>query len=128
MGFDFLMVSDAHGTPLTGVVRSGTEVTPLDAPLPHAPRQGLMEHGDKVYQIGSVPVDQGEDNMGTLSVGERFDFSGFSTPAVLIRNGRVLQSNIASSRDVEAALKACRGGAECDGLAGDPQRAGARRP
>jgi HD-GYP domain-containing protein (c-di-GMP phosphodiesterase class II) len=118
MGFDFLMVSDSQGTPLTGVVRTGTGLTSINAPLPNAPRQGLMVQGDKVYQVGSVPVDQGEDNVGTLSVGERFDFSGFSTPAVLIRNGRVLESNIASniasSRDVEAALKACRGGAECD--------------
>jgi HD-GYP domain-containing protein (c-di-GMP phosphodiesterase class II) len=119
MGFDFLMVSDAHGTPLTGVMRSGTGLTAVHAPLPHAPRQGLMEQGDKVYQVGSVPVDQGEENIGTLSVGESFDFSGFSTPAVLIRNGRVLQSNIASSREVEAALKACRGGAECDVRLGD---------
>ena len=83
-----------------------------------------MEQGDKVYQVGSVPVDQGEENIGTLSVGERFDFSGFSTPAVLIRNGRVLESNIASIvpsntpgtaiEDVDAALKVCRGKVECD--------------
>jgi HD-GYP domain-containing protein (c-di-GMP phosphodiesterase class II) len=123
MGFDFLMVSDSHGTPLTGVVRSGigptsAELTAIQAPLPRAPKQGLMVEGDKVYQVGSVPVDQGEDNVGTLSVGERFDFSGFSTPAVLILNGRVLESNIASNiasgGDIEAALKACRRGAECD--------------
>jgi HD-GYP domain-containing protein (c-di-GMP phosphodiesterase class II) len=115
MGFDFLMVSDSRGTPLTGVVRTGTGLTPLKAPLTRAPRQGLMEQGENVYQVGSVAVDQGEENLGALSVGERFDFSGFSTPAVLIRNGRVLQSSIASNtQDVEAALKACRGRGECD--------------
>src|SRR5580658_6397717 len=53
MGFDFLMVSDSHGTPLTGVLRSGTgltatEPTAIKAPLPRAPRQGLMVLGDKV--------------------------------------------------------------------------------
>src|SRR5580658_11353073 len=57
MGFDFLMVSDSHGTPLTGVLRSGTGLTAIEAPLPQAPRQGLMLQGDKVYQVGSVPVD-----------------------------------------------------------------------
>jgi HD-GYP domain-containing protein (c-di-GMP phosphodiesterase class II) len=129
MGFDFLMVSDSHGTPLTGVLRTGvglnfSALASIKAPLPLAPRQGLMAQGDNVYQVGSVSVDQGEENIGTLSVGERFDFSGFTTPAVLIRNGRVLESNIASNiasnipgttlQDIDAALKVCRGHAECD--------------
>jgi HD-GYP domain-containing protein (c-di-GMP phosphodiesterase class II) len=115
MGFDFLMVSDSHGTPLMGVVRTGTGLTSIKAPLPVAPRQGLLAQGDKVYQVGSVSIDQGEENIGTLSVGERFDFSGFSTPAVLIRNGRVLESNTGVGfQDVETALKVCGKQAECD--------------
>ena len=116
MGFDFLMVSDSHGTPLAGVARDGTRLTPLDAPLERSPRQGLMTRGDKVYQVASVPVDQGADNIGELSVGERFDFSGFSTPTVLIRNGRVLASSIPGIPlpEVEAGLKGCRGRGECE--------------
>jgi HD-GYP domain-containing protein (c-di-GMP phosphodiesterase class II) len=120
MGFDFLMVSDSHGAPLAGVVRAGARLTPLEAPLTRAPRQGLAEQGNTVYEVASVPIDQGEDNIGELSVGERFDFSGFNTPAVLLLNGRILQSNIPSSSpgivlpEVEAALKGCGGRAECD--------------
>jgi HD-GYP domain-containing protein (c-di-GMP phosphodiesterase class II) len=120
MGFDFLIVSDSHGTPLAGVVRAGAGLTSLKAPLTPAPRQGLFTQGDKVYQVASVPIDQGEDNIGELSVGERFDFSGFNTPAVLIRNGRVLESSLPSNApgtalpEVEAALKGCRVRSECD--------------
>jgi putative nucleotidyltransferase with HDIG domain len=116
MGFDFLMVSDSHGTPLAGVMRADRGLAPLKMPLTRSARQGLMMQGDKVYQVASVPIDQGEENIGELSVGERFDFSGFSTPAVLIRNGRVLESNIpgVAPPKVEAALKGCRGKAECD--------------
>lgn len=116
MGFDFLMVSDSHGTPLAGVARDGTRLTPLDAPLERSPRQGLMTRGDKVYQVESVPVDQGADNIGELSVGERFDFSGFSTPAVLIRDGRVLASSIPGIplAEVETGLKGCRIRGECE--------------
>ncbi len=116
MGFDFLMVSDSHGAPLTGVVREGTQLAPLKAPLTRAPRQGLMMHGNTVYQVASVPVDQGEDNIGELAVGERFDFSGFTTPAVLLGNGRVIESSIPGIAlpEVEAALKGCRSRAECD--------------
>lgn len=121
MGFDFLAVSDSHGTPLAGVLRGGAQLTSLEALQTRAPRQGLMALGDKVYQVASVPIDQGDENVGELSVGERFDFAGFSTAAVLIGNGRVLQSNIPGIAlpEVDAALKACRGTAECDvGLGG----------
>ncbi len=120
MGFDFLMVSDSHGTALAGVLRRDQQLTPLEAPLPRSPGQGLMTLVDKVYQVASVPIDQGEENIGALSVGERFDFSGFSTPAVLMRNGTVLESSIPSSTpgvalpEIEAALKGCRGRVECD--------------
>jgi HD-GYP domain-containing protein (c-di-GMP phosphodiesterase class II) len=120
MGFDFLMVSDVHGAPLAGVVRAEARLTTLETPLTPAPRQGLFLLGDEVYQIASVPIDQGEDNIGQLSVGERFDFSGFNTPAVLIRNGRVIESSIPSStagtalQEVAAALRGCGARAECD--------------
>lgn len=116
MGFDFLMVSDSNGTPLAGVIREGGQLTPFNAPPGGTPRQGLMVRQDKVYQVASVPIDQGEENVGELSVGERFDFSGFNTRAVLMRNGRVLQSSIPGIAvpEVEAVLKECRGQGECD--------------
>jgi HD-GYP domain-containing protein (c-di-GMP phosphodiesterase class II) len=120
MGFDFLMVSDPHRTALVGVLRGDDQLIPLKAPLPRSPGQGLMTLADKVYQVASVPIDQGDENIGELSVGERFDFSGFNTPAVLMRNGTVLESSIPSStpgvalREIEMALKGCRGLAECD--------------
>jgi HD-GYP domain-containing protein (c-di-GMP phosphodiesterase class II) len=116
MGFDFLMVSDSHGTPLAGVIREDDQLTPFKPPPAGAPTRGLMMRGDKVYQVASVPIDQGDENIGELSVGERFNFSGFNTPAVLMRNGRVLQSSIPdiASPEAEAALKGCRGQGECD--------------
>jgi HD-GYP domain-containing protein (c-di-GMP phosphodiesterase class II) len=119
MGFDFLMVSGPNGTPLAGVLRDDAQLTPLTL-LPRSPGQGLMTLADKVYQVASVPIDQAEENIGELSVGEHFDFSGFNTPAVLMRNGAVLESNIPPSTpgaalpEIEAALKECRGRAECD--------------
>jgi putative nucleotidyltransferase with HDIG domain len=116
MGFDFLMVSDSHGTALAGVIREGGQLTPFQAPPAGVPMQGVMMREDKVYQVASVPIDQGEENIGELSVGEHFDFSGFNTPAVLMRDGRVLQSSIPGIAlpEVEAVLKGCRGQGECD--------------
>jgi putative nucleotidyltransferase with HDIG domain len=53
--------------------------------------------------------------MGSLLVGERFDIGEFHTPAVLLREGRVLASSVPRipPRDLERALRACRVEAEC---------------
>ena len=77
---------------------------------------GLMMQKDELYQMASVPIDQGEENLGTLAVGERFDLSEFSIPAVLIRNGAILKSTIPGIpvAELETALKGCRGLTECD--------------
>jgi HD-GYP domain-containing protein (c-di-GMP phosphodiesterase class II) len=116
MGFDFLVVSDSAGTPLAGVIQEGGKFAPLTTLAAGLPRQGLMAQNGAMYQVASVPIDGGDENIGQLSVGERFSFSGFNMPAVLIRNGRVLQSSIpgAKLQDVEAALKGCDGKKECD--------------
>ncbi len=49
-------------------------------------------------------------------MGEHFDFSEFSTPAVLSRNGKVIMSNLqgASLEEVDSALKNCPEQSECE--------------
>lgn len=119
MGFDYLLASDADGGPLAGVMRIANEqVVSIDVahvrPLP--PQKGFWATGELAYQIASTPVNQGDENLGTLSVGEYFDFSEFSTPAVLARGGKVLKSSIpgVESHDIEIALAGCKEGAECE--------------
>jgi HD-GYP domain-containing protein (c-di-GMP phosphodiesterase class II) len=116
MGFDFLRVSDPRGKPLAGVIRSGEQLIPFEPPSVAFPKKGLLTVMDTVYRAASVPVDQGEENLGLLSVGEHFDFSGFDTPAVLIRNGQVLQSSIPgiTNQEIAAALGGCHQQNECD--------------
>lgn len=120
MGFDFLMVSDPRGQPLAGVLRDRAGLTPIDGSLPATPQRGLMPLRENVYQIASVPLDQGEENIGSMAVGERFDFSAFSTPAVLLRNGKPLKSSISGIAlpEIEAALKQCDSQSECDARLG----------
>ncbi len=116
MGFDFLLVSDADGKALTGVLRTEAGIMPYtDLPaLSH--RSGLMTIGGEVYQIASVPIDQSEDNIGELSVGERLDLAGFNTSVAVLQNGGVLEANLPGIAlpDIETALKACRGQGECE--------------
>lgn len=120
MGFDFLMVSTSDGKPVAGVRREGARAVPLTGQMRaalagEARKPGLVTIEDRVYQEASVPVDQGDESLGVLSVGEVFDFAGFSTPAVLMRNGAVLQSGIPgiAVSEVATALRGCAETAEC---------------
>ena len=116
MGFDFLLVSNPEGGPLAGVLRIGDQLVSLDTAHFQPQQRGFLTFAGQAYQVASTPVNQGEENIGILSVGERFDFSDFSTPAVLTQNGKVLKSSIPGIplEEVESAFKGCQGQAECE--------------
>jgi putative nucleotidyltransferase with HDIG domain len=123
MGFDFLLVSAPDGTRLAGVVRHAddlrdrqSQLLPLDLSLIDHSEKGLQQIGSRTFQFASVPVDEGEENIGSLSVGEYFDFSDLGAPAVLMHDGKVIKSSIpnVSTTDVEAALGGCGSQSECD--------------
>ena len=116
LDFDFLMASNASGAPLAGVMRVGDQLVALDIARAHPPQRGFYTVGALTYQVTSIPVDQGDENLGSLSVGERFDFSEFSTPAVLTQHDKVIKTNVAdvSSAEIERALKNCPEQKECE--------------
>jgi len=121
MGVDFLFVSAPNGAPLAGVVRQvgadgKTQLVPTDFASLEQGNQGLMQIGGRTFQFASVPLDVDDGNIGSLSVGEYFDFPGPATPALLMEDGKVIQSNIPNvpPAEVAAALAGCEGRAECD--------------
>jgi putative nucleotidyltransferase with HDIG domain len=123
MGFDFLSVSAPNGAPLAGVVRQGGEtpggksqLVPSDEALIEHSDKGLLVIGSRIFRFASVPIDEDEENIGSLSVGEYFDFPGAATPAVLIRAGKVIDVNVpnVSEGEIEAAFRGCAGRSECD--------------
>ena len=123
MGFDFLLVSAPNGAPLAGVFRQGGEapggksqLVPLDEALIEHSGKGLLVIGGRIFRFASVPIHENEENIGTLSVGEYFDFPGAATPAVLIHDGKVINSNIpnVAPAEVEQALGRCANQSECD--------------
>ncbi|HXJ43369.1 MAG TPA: HD domain-containing phosphohydrolase [Bryobacteraceae bacterium] len=119
MGFDLLIARAPDGTPITGVVRQHPDEHRLD-PLPPSrgplPERGLHAIGSSVYQVATVPVELGEEHLGSLTVGEAFDFSGFATPTVLLHNGRVIASSVTGvpNPELERALSGCAPTAECN--------------
>ncbi len=116
MGFAMLMVSRPDGSALAGVMRAGGHIAPFDLPGAKTGRSGLMMLNGLAYQVASVPIDQADENIALLSVGEVFDFSEFTTPTVLLHDGHVLKSSIPgmSLSDVEVAMSHCAGSAECN--------------
>jgi putative nucleotidyltransferase with HDIG domain len=116
LGFDYLLVSNSDGAALAGVMRVGEQLVAMDIGRLRPPQQGFATVGERSYQVVSTPIDEGDENLGALSVGEPFDFSGFTTPAVLAHDGKVLKSSIPGIplEEVEAALKPCRAGTECE--------------
>ena len=123
MGFDFMLVSAPDGEPLAGVVRqagdkpdSRGQLTPLDTALLYHDDAGFRVLGGRTFQIASVPIDQNDENIGILSVGEYFNFSDLTTPVVLVHDGKVIESNIPQVPfdELERALGNCKDQAECD--------------
>jgi HD-GYP domain-containing protein (c-di-GMP phosphodiesterase class II) len=122
MGFPLLVVSgpplpvgDKDVGPLAGVYRTAGILNPLDITSLKLPNSGMTLLDGLPYRIASVPIDQADENIGTLSVGEVFDFSVFSVPTVLFHDGHVLQSGVQGVNipEMEAAMSNCRA-EECD--------------
>jgi HD-GYP domain-containing protein (c-di-GMP phosphodiesterase class II) len=122
MGFDFMLVSAPNGTPLAGVDRLGAskshkgQLVPLNLTSLDRSSTGFLLLDGRTFQVASVPVDENDENIGVLSVGEFFDFSDLSTLVVLVHDGKVIESNIpnVSFGELENALTTCKAQSECD--------------
>ena len=66
--------------------------------------------------MASVPLDENDENIGSLSVGEYFDFSDLTTQVALVHNGKVINSNLPNVpfSELEHALTGCKEPSECD--------------
>ncbi len=123
MGFDFMLISAVDGTPLAGVVRPGKphseargQLVPLDLTLLDRSQSGFQMLLGRTIQVASVPMDENDENIGVLSVGEYFDFSDLTTQVALVHNGKVINSNLphVTVSELERALTICKEPVECD--------------
>lgn len=114
--FDFLMVSNSDGVPLAGIIRIDDQLVAMGMQRTKPPQQGFFTLGANTYQLNWFPINSNEENIGILSIGERFDLSEFSTPTILAQNGKILRSSVpnASSAELESALGGCENQAECE--------------
>ena len=120
MGFDFMLVSAPDHTPLAGVVRSGngekSQLVPLDLSRldPHGAAFAFLN--GRGFQMASIPVDEDEENIALLAVGEYFSLDGSNMPMALLQHGKVVESSVSGlpSVDLERALRGCGSKSECD--------------
>lgn len=116
LGADLLLVSSPEGEPRAGVARVGGRLVSMDVSRLKPPQRGFFSIEEQVFEIASTPINLGNENLGTLTLGEPFTFSGFNTPAALLHRGRVLKSSVAGVTPavLEAALSRCRNRSECE--------------
>jgi len=116
LGFDFLMVSDGGGAPLAAVMLQKGRLRALDLSRQPPPRQGFFTSAGRTYQVTSVPIDEGNENLGALSVGEWFDLSAVPGRAVLMKDGKIVETNTPGLplAEAESALRTCGENSECE--------------
>jgi HD-GYP domain-containing protein (c-di-GMP phosphodiesterase class II) len=121
MGFDLLVISGPQGKPLAGVARQGgigasRQLAPIDTTNLGAINSRLLLFQGRTFKVAYVPIDQDDENIGTLAVGEYFGFSEFTTSAVLLHNGKVIESNMQDVRfgELDDALAGCSDQSECN--------------
>jgi putative nucleotidyltransferase with HDIG domain len=114
IGVKFLSVANFKGAAAAWVVREGDHVeVPERAPVMV---QGLSEFRGQFYQLVSAPIDQGDENLGFLTVGDRLDLAEFGVPVVLFKNSQVIRTSNADVplEQIAPALAPCDGQAECE--------------
>jgi HD-GYP domain-containing protein (c-di-GMP phosphodiesterase class II) len=117
LGFDIIMASSTEGSRWAGIRRTGGKLVSMDLlARPGPPERGFYTEAGLSYQLTSVPVEQGDEELGTLTVGDRFDFTELNASSVLMHNGRVLLSSVrgASTGQLEVALSRCAHNSECE--------------
>lgn len=116
MGFDFLAVSSPSGEPLAGVVRRPEGFAPVQFDRLRLPASGFFSMQDRIFRVTSVAIAQGQENVGTLAVGEQFDLAEVGMPAVLLRGKDLIAASApgVEGSKIEAALRKCLPQAECE--------------
>jgi putative nucleotidyltransferase with HDIG domain len=116
LGFDFLLVSDGAGAPLAAVMLQQGKLKALDLARQTPPGQGYFTSDGRTYQVTSVPIDEGLENLGALSVGEWFDLSTVPGRTVLMHDGKIISTNTPGLplAQAESALRGCGETRECE--------------
>jgi HD-GYP domain-containing protein (c-di-GMP phosphodiesterase class II) len=125
LDYDLTVVVDSNGKPIAALLEQGESDIQLDSlPQPAIPH-AILKVRDRLYETTMVPINMGNENLGNLIVGRKFDFGSlnrfgyaalFDGEQILLSSfplqSGVLQSSIASQ--CGGKLESCE--LEVDGL------------
>ncbi|MFN7926296.1 MAG: hypothetical protein U0Q16_39725 [Bryobacteraceae bacterium] len=116
IGCDMMLLSDGDGRLISGVERNGKAFTPVATKDVPSREPGLVSIGGHLFSLSGIPVNLGPVNLGTLSVGRRFDPPFEEGATVLQRAGSVVFSNIPNveRQALERALLPCEDNVPCE--------------
>jgi signal transduction histidine kinase/response regulator RpfG family c-di-GMP phosphodiesterase len=90
---DLLLLLDASGRPFIAIGGKDHRGLALDS-ISATPDPALFRVGDRLYEVTTVPINLGGENLGALTIGKRFDLASLGYPGqmVLIESGKVADS------------------------------------
>ena len=115
-GLDLLAVSSARGEAIAGVMRKDDEVVPFRFESKQVPARGFFTNGRETWQITSMPLNQGDETIAVVSIGQKPDFDAFGMPVVLTRGGSIVHSTVSGidTNALQQGLESCTEKPECD--------------
>jgi signal transduction histidine kinase len=96
--FDLLFVADSKGKPVAGILGATPKQLQFPALATNPDSSSLIALEGALYDTTTVAIDLGPENMGSLTVGEKFDLEAlrFAGQAALLRDGKIVQSTFAA--------------------------------
>jgi signal transduction histidine kinase len=99
VGYDLIAVTNWRGETVSGLVfRDGT-ARPTGREFKIASESSLVKFGDLLYELTSVPIDQGDSETGLLWLGRRFELNRVTAAgdSVLLAEGKIVLSTFPES-------------------------------
>jgi putative nucleotidyltransferase with HDIG domain len=92
LGFDLMLFENSLDKPVVGIAGPQQSRLDLKSNAVEFLAPSLLRVKGRLYEVASVPVNLGSENLGTLVVGKEFDLHRWNDygSAALIRNGKIL--------------------------------------
>ena len=103
LDYDLLMLQDARDVPVAGVIGKQRTRLKLESSPIETVASSLVRIGGKLYEISSVPINLGNENLATLTLGKAFNTAGWNEfgNTALFLNGKILYSTFPPDRSAE---------------------------
>lgn len=116
IGCELMLLADGQGNLVAGVERNGNVFPGISGNRLPKQTSGLVSIDGRFFGLAGIPVNLGGENLGTMSVGRRFEPAYEEGAMVLQRGGSVVFSNFPGidSSTLDNALAACDDADPCE--------------